>query len=159
MKIMNLIVMTVLVVGCSTFSKKQCQNFNWKTEGYQMAIEGLTEVETLELFRNKCELKHEVSADKEALKKGFAEGIQVFCRPSLARRFGSKGGYYRGSCPKELEDSFYKEYAKGVNSYLYSQVTLLQSEVSSMRATLSSLRSENRALRNELFNVRARRQQ
>ena len=157
MKMINLLLMLSLV-GCSTFSKKQCQSFDWKNEGYQMALEGLTEGETVEFFRQKCQLKHEVTTDNKALKKGYAEGIQVFCRPNLARRFGSKGGYYRGSCPKELEDAFYKEYSKGVNSYLHSQVTLLQSEVLNLRSTISNLRYENNSLRNELFNVRARRQ-
>ena len=94
MKNLNFILLFLLVSGCSTFSKKQCRNFDWKNEGYQMALEGLTEQQTVELFRQKCELKHEVKADAEALKKGFAEGIQIFCRPNLARRFGSQGGYY-----------------------------------------------------------------
>ena len=55
MKNLNFILLFLLVSGCSTFSKKQCRNFDWKNEGYQMALEGLTEQQTVELFRQKCE--------------------------------------------------------------------------------------------------------
>lgn len=138
------------VTGCTTYSRSQCENFDWQNRGYNSALKGQSTPEGLAHYQKECAEVHEVVPNTVEFEKGYKKGNQIFCTGDYAEKFGLKGGEYRsGICGEESEKAFLKPYIKGINVYyknrvseLEYQVADLESEVSDLESKVSSLESE-----------------
>lgn len=142
--------------GCSTYSKKQCQTFNWQERGYSDAIKGESKGGGLAHYNRTCTKEHGVAPDITAYEQGFKKGLEYFCTPERASSFGDEGGKYRGTCQGKNEDKFLVRYSAGFNQYLKRKVSELKIEnenleekVEYLQDKIDNLESQNRSLSDE----------
>lgn len=148
--VMVFLCVSTMVVGCTTYSRSQCENFDWQNRGYNSALKGQSTPEGLAHYQKECAEVHEVVPNTVEFEKGYKKGNQIFCTSEYGKKFGLKGGEYRsGICTGKSEQKFLKPYVVGINSYyknrvseLEYQVADLESEVSDLESKVSSLESE-----------------
>ena len=138
--------MLVLLAGCSTYSKKECEVKDWYQEGYNSAREGNT-IDSINHFRKNCSQEHGVAINETLFNEGFEKGLTYLCTEQQGRLFGQQGRVYRGTCPKELESNFVKTYESGRMDFLVQKVNSLEDEISDLRNRNVSLESELSYLR------------
>ncbi len=88
--------------------------------------------------------------DGESMKKmkaKYAEGLQVFCTPENAQRFGSAGGIYKNVCPKDKEEAWINEYRKGRKIWLTSVIREKEFKRQDIQGEIWSLQSKRNSLR------------
>src|SRR5690349_15022586 len=88
----------VLVVGCSTYSKRQCQEMDWYREGKNSAVAGITRKQAKTPFVDKCQEDHGVAVDFVEFDRGFAVGLNQVCTPEGLKRFKEKGIRFNETC-------------------------------------------------------------
>ncbi len=147
MKIIFGILGLLLVAGCSTYSKKDCEAKDWYQEGFASAREGHTD-DRIAHYQKSCSEEHGVAVNSTQFNEGFQKGLVYFCTEQHGRNFGREGKVYRGTCPKEAEASFLKTYESGRLDFLVQKVSSLESEISDLRTRNSSLESELSTFRN-----------
>jgi hypothetical protein len=147
--------------GCASMSADECLTVDWTTIGYEDGSRGYT-ADRLGSHRKAC-AKHGVTPDLTAYQQGHAQGVESFCQPGRAFKFGEHGGSYQGVCPAHLEPEFLDAYHAGhklyslrssistANSMIYSKEAELEradKRISQAEATLISdeATSEERAL-------------
>lgn len=132
----------VLFIGCSTFSKQQCMEMNWATQGRTAALNGLTAGDRLRYFDRECFQEHGVSPDARFFQAGYEEGLKEFCTPQYSFQFATRGGEYNGICPAEKEKAVVESMHKGRYIYLEREVSYLSGRVTSLESQVSSLQSD-----------------
>ncbi len=109
MKVLLLILL--FLGGCTTMKKGDCENRKWKVQGYKDAMKGFPSSH----YQNqkKACMKFNIRVNKDRYMEGFNKGIRDFCTYKNGYEFGLKGKRYDDSCPKQLEDDFFKGYVAG----------------------------------------------
>lgn len=132
----------VSAVGCTTFSKQQCEEMNWALQGRSAALNGHTAGSRLEYFDRECFQEHGVSPNTQAFQAGYENGLKEFCTPQYAYQFAVRGGEYNGICPAEKEKAVTESFHNGRSIYLERRVSHLADEVSSLTSEVGSLKSQ-----------------
>lgn len=132
----------VFLTACSTYSKRQCSNFDWRSRGFLSATEGESQNHGIAHYRKACAVEHDVQPDFQEFKVGYEKGLKVFCTADHARLYASRGGEYLGTCPKETEKEFLKPYITGINHYYKNQVSDLEREVSKLENEVNDLKNQ-----------------
>lgn len=145
-----LITALIFFTGCSTYSKKQCESFDWKEEGRKAALAGEKISERASHFHATCEKEQNVSLDKEQFIAGYKVGLKLFCNRETGLKHGANGGKYAGICPKTEENDFLVGYNSGQLSYLQKEVEVLRSEVQSLRSQVYTKDGEISKLKSEI---------
>lgn len=159
-----------LVMGCSTYSKKECVSMDWANQGYIAAYDGQTRSMMLDHFIKKCGAEHGVQPNPIAFDEGYKKGLENFCTSRRGQEAGESGILYQNTCPEEQESDFVKTYVparlqymerrfeqmKTENESLTSEKTRLESDNGRLNNEVSSLRSENSRLRSEISSLRSR---
>lgn len=140
--VLGLLTAAFSFVGCSTYSKRDCQNMDWFQAGQKFAMNGKTLQDSQEHYAKECSAQHEISVDQEKLKLGYESGLKVFCSESYSYEFAKSGGVYLGTCPKSIEDTMLPGLKNGRIQYLENKVAMLESEKSSLASQLSSVQGE-----------------
>ncbi len=136
------------LVGCSTYSRKECLAMNWHQQGAKFALKGETVHEGLAHFANGCK---DVPVDSSAFQSGFDSGLAQFCTPENIEKFATEGGRYKGTCPESaVSTKFMSQYSSGRETYLEKKVKSLKSELSDAESKLSRLESEVSSLKSDL---------
>jgi hypothetical protein len=141
MKILLGILLSILVSACSTFSKKECENFDWHSKGYDAAMDGEPEFSRLSYFQKECGEKHDVQPNKQMFDVGYNKGLDYLCTSSGGRVLGQKGNSYQSICPKEKEEEFLKGYKSGRLDFLEQRVVELEQTVRKLKSDLSDCES------------------
>ena len=81
-------------------------------EGYQHAIKG-----RLKNFNERACLPLKALLGKPAYHKGYNAGLVSFCSYARGYQFGLNGNFYQNTCPKKLEEDFFKGYILGQQEY------------------------------------------
>lgn len=139
------------VAGCSTYSKQDCEVKDWYQEGFASAREGLTESH-INHFRKNCSDEHGVPVDPARFTEGYQKGLTYFCTEQHGRNFGREGKVYQGTCPKETEEKFLKNYESGRLDFLVQRVNALENEVSDLQGRNAALQGEVSTLRGQTCN-------
>lgn len=140
LNVMPLIVLMGLG-GCASMSADECLTVDWTAIGYEDGSRGYT-ADRLGNHRKAC-AKHGVTPDFAAYQQGHSQGIEAFCQPGRAFKFGEHGGSYQGVCPVHLESEFLDAYHAGHKLYsLRSSISTANSMIYSKEAELE--RSEKR---------------
>ena len=142
----RIFILVSLLAGCSTYSKSQCNQFDWQKQGAKHAEYGWTFEGSKDHFQHHCTLEHEIPVDQTALKKGYQRGLKNFCTPGNAQVFASKGGVYQNTCPANLEKSFLKPYTEGMNIHYTNKIEALEDEIQFLQQRISELEAQNAEL-------------
>lgn len=157
MKLILAFISLFSILGCSTYSKSQCENISWYDMGYRSALQGERQIDRVTHFQIECTQEHNVAINDKNFADGFNKGLEAFCSSEGGRNLGQTGGIYRGTCPKQAEEPFLKSYDSGRLDYLAKQVTELQSQVGKLRSEASSKDFEIQKLESEIRTLRLHR--
>lgn len=149
-------ILNLFAMGCSTYSKKQCESFDWDSRGYMSALKGERQELGVAYYYKECSDKYGVQPQEKEFSVGYGRGLKVFCTPDFAVEFASKGGEYAGICTAEQEKGFMKPYIKGINVYYKNKVDELESKVSRLESENSSLESDKRSLEGEVSDLESK---
>jgi hypothetical protein len=107
----GLILVPVLLGGCTSMSAEECSVLDWRSVGYEDGVAGLPGSH-IGQYRKAC-AKHGVGTDLAAYQAGREMGLQEYCQPANGYRVGARGDVYQGVCPAALERDFLGPYESG----------------------------------------------
>ncbi len=136
-RFISLLILSAFLLSCSTYSKSQCENFDWQEEGHSFALKGKTQKMGLSHFNRACQRKHGIQPNLKQFKVGHKAGVKDFCTPENALGYGLEGGEYHGLCKGKNEKKLLKTYVKGVHVFYKSRVSQLEFEVSNLKSQIS----------------------
>jgi hypothetical protein len=145
-----LLISFFFLVGCSTFSRKDCEIMNWEYEGKTSALKGQTISEGENYFDKECREKNEIIPDQKAFESGYRVGLKEFCSPEFAYQFGTTGAKYKGTCPVATEKPIVEKYQSGRMIFLEKKVSELESALSSAESEASSYKSQLSSCQSEV---------
>lgn len=148
MKNLVTLVVIALLSGCTTFSKKECEQMNWGQQGAAAALKGETLEYAVRYYKRTCEEDNKVIPDQAALQRGFDEGLKYFCADTNIRAWATGGGRFPQTC--EITDSRKAAFKEGHQDFVEGEVYRLRDEVSGLKSRVSDLESENSNLKSEL---------
>jgi len=105
----------MMVAGCASLSKTDCENANWRAIGYKHGQQGIHHRE-LEKFSTGCS-EYDIVPDREAYLSGWDEGIRQFCTPDTGYSLGASGQPLRNVCPADLAASYRDGWEQGVRTF------------------------------------------
>lgn len=157
MKRIYIISLIVLMLsGCSTYTKTQCEGFDHRQLGYLAGANGETShLSALENFKKTCSEDYGLLPDEAKMKEGWAQGLQYYCSEEGGARAGSVGGQYTGACPKDSEAKFLKTYNPARMGYLEKRVAELEALLQTAEAKERSSASSLSSCESELSTVRS----
>ena len=134
----SLMTLSVLLQGCATLDKDECQLADWRLIGYQDGAVGKP-AGAIGEYREDC-AKHAVVPDLDEYSAGRAEGLREYCRAENGFRLGNAGRGLPPVCPSALAGDFRKAYNAGRKLYLARYVVnQTHSRINSHKQTLSNL--------------------
>lgn len=108
--------LVLLLQGCATLDRDQCQVADWRLIGYQDGVQGKPS-SIIGTYREDC-AKHAIVPDFDAWQAGRAQGLQEYCTPANAFRQGRAGRAYPSVCPEPVDAAFGAAYDDGRAIYL-----------------------------------------
>lgn len=126
----SLLLSTLFLVGCATYSKRQCEEMDWYREGRTAALNGLTRKEGKTPFIDKCQEDQGVAVDVVAFDRGFANGLNKLCTPEGREALAAKGIKYQETCESH-DDAVNLEQNR--KSELQERVNELEEEVARLK--------------------------
>lgn len=146
-----LLIFSVLqLAACAHYSARECENFDWKRQGFISATEGETFADSLNHFKKYCTTEYGIKADRKEFEAGYKKGLTKYCRPAMATLYGKQGKVYKGICINNNEKEFLANYTKSYNSYASDEIQRLRAQVASLQGQVSSLQGENSSLRGNM---------
>ena len=112
----------VMMAGCASMTKEQCQRVDPQAQGYADGQKGLG-TRNIDKLISTCQSGERVgsisdaSAFKNQYLKAYQKGLAEYCTPANGERVGLLGQEYLGVCPKEIEAPFLKEYLYALKQY------------------------------------------
>jgi len=141
--LLGLIAVMVLISGCASLSKEECQTANWKTIGFEDGAQGKPEAR-IRAHRKAC-AEYGVAPELEAYRSGWEEGVARFCQPGNGYSQGRSGKEYSGVCPDSLETAFLQSYRDGRALYkLEADISRLSTKLTYQRKRLAEIDVEMR---------------
>ena len=110
------VTLLVLLQGCATLDREECQVADWRLIGYQDGVQGKP-ASTIGIYREDC-ARHAVVPDLDAWQAGRAQGLQEYCTAANAFRLGRSGHAYPVVCPEPADAAFTTAYDDGRAIYL-----------------------------------------
>jgi hypothetical protein len=110
-----LILFLVALAGCSSMSKKDCENADWQAIGYSEGSRGI-HYSHLAKHRESCG-EYQIIPDDAAYQVGWDQGIRRYCTADNGYRIGSAGQPYKNICPQDAEADFLSGWDQGVRQY------------------------------------------
>lgn len=112
----------LLMSGCASMTREQCQSVDPQAQGYADGQKGLT-TRSVDQLLSACQSGKragsisDVSRFKNDYLKAYQKGLVEYCTPANGERVGLLGQEYLGVCPKEVEAPFLKEYLYALKQY------------------------------------------
>ena len=110
-----LVIICLNFFSCSSMNQEECINADWAQIGERDARNGVNSNYYFE--RAKACSKHSVHADSSSYKRGYAEGLKVYCTSENGYNVGVSGTGYANICPAELSKGFMQGYLAGKTIY------------------------------------------
>jgi hypothetical protein len=133
-------ILSLGLASCQQFTKKYCEDTNWRKEAFLFALSGENRDKFHEISKKCKSLKVEV--DQQVFNEGFDEGASQFCEPKAAFEYGKSGYMYKGTCKTQNENEYLKKYNKGRLSFLQNQYDLKQKNLEESDARLWRKKNE-----------------
>ncbi|WP_122522506.1 DUF2799 domain-containing protein [Pannonibacter phragmitetus] len=132
----------LLLGGCDTVSKEQCQAGDWRALGRADAASGHA-ANRISKVAEDCG-QYGISPDPAAYQSGWQEGVQIYCTPLNGFNIGRQGDSKSDICPPALAGQF--EYAYQLGNRIYSA----RREVENVESRLRYLESSTDSARFDL---------
>jgi hypothetical protein len=131
----------VLLAGCASMDRQQCQVADWHLVGYQDGVLGKTAA-TIGDYRRDC-ADHAVVPDLDAWRAGREQGLQEYCTRDNGFRLGQDGRRYNAVCPASSEAAFRTAFDEGRAIYLArSRVSSTHSRIYQHRYEIDMLEED-----------------
>lgn len=135
--------LVLLMQGCATLDREECQVADWRLIGYQDGVQGKP-ASVIGTYREDC-AKHAVVPDLDAWQAGRAQGLQEYCTPANAFRLGRSGHAYPVVCPEPASAAFRIAYDDGRAIYLArSEVKDTHAQIHQREHEIGTLQEEKR---------------
>ncbi|MBB3167188.1 DUF2799 domain-containing protein [Simiduia aestuariiviva] len=105
----------LLISGCATMNKEECQLADWQAVGYKHGAQGQSAT-SFNQYQADC-ADHNIKADFGAFKRGHQAGLDEYCSYETGLRLGSSGSNYNGQCSSRRYEDFASGYQEGVSRY------------------------------------------
>lgn len=132
-----LILLPAFLIGCSTYSKKQCQEMDWYVEGKKAALQGYTPKQGKTHFIDKCQEDQGVAIDYPEFERGFSAGLKKLCTPEGLKELEDKDIKYQRTC--EAHEDLLK--------FQKTRTSDLEEKVHNLELENSRLKTENEKLK------------
>ncbi len=149
-----LLINSMMMVACSTFSREQCQKMDWSFEGYNRARDGDSAEPGIGYYKKECDQEHGIKVNEQLYNEGYQRGLNAFCTKEGGFSYARHGGHYRGTCPKEKESEFLSRFTEGRLIFLEDRLRDLEHENKGLRDDVDSLRSQLSSAQSELSSAR-----
>lgn len=113
--ILGIMTSSLMVVGCASMSKAECQIADWYQVGTKDGSQG-HDWNRLASHAKAC-AKVGITPDRDAWERGRQVGLQSYCTPANAYRVGSQGSSLKNVCPVELQDQLNRATSYGNSVY------------------------------------------
>ncbi len=131
----------LVLAGCASMDREQCQVADWRLVGYQDGVLGKSAA-TIGEYRRDC-ARHAVVPELDAWRAGRDEGLQQYCTQDNGFRLGQAGRSYNGVCPAASEAAFRSAFDDGRAIYLArSQVSSTHSKIYKRRYEIDVLEED-----------------
>jgi len=77
--------------ACAVMSKQECVNADWRQVGYQVGVDGNTDISQAYSARERACSKHGVEANWQHFEQGHADGVVQYCQLDNAVELGVRG--------------------------------------------------------------------
>ncbi|MBU1175527.1 MAG: DUF2799 domain-containing protein [Alphaproteobacteria bacterium] len=110
------LMLVVVLSGCATLSKVECQTGDWRGIGLSDGSHGYSS-SRIEQHAEAC-AQHGVAPSRELYMAGYEQGLVSYCRLDRAAETGTSGGAYYQVCTGEIGLSFGRVYIAARDVYL-----------------------------------------
>ncbi len=147
----SLILLSAVIVltGCATLNKNECQSADWEMIGFEDGRNG-SPPERMQRHREAC-AKHGITPDFSEYQQGYDKGIVSFCTRSVGYEKGKVGYQYQGVCPIALEPNFLSGFVQGHEIYtLRQKIVTLDNQIGQRQKDKVTLDADILAVETEL---------
>ncbi len=143
MKVLCFLCLTLILTGCATLSREQCQRGDWYGLGVADGQLGQP-ASRIDQHQSAC-AEYGIAPDNRQYMEGRAQGLSTYCRLDNAFETGLRGQRYQGVCPPAVDGLFDRYNASAYEVYR------LRQELDSVDDQLTSLeyRLNDRSLSDE----------
>ena len=143
-RVMFVVIVLASLAGCASMNKSECLTADWHMIGMEDGSQGQP-VSYIGNHRKAC-ADYNIKPDLVTYEAGHAAGMEQFCTESNGFRLGSRGGFYSGVCPPELEEDFLTGYDAGRKIHVAKvEVQQAADAVKSNQAQLDKLKKDIKA--------------
>ncbi len=133
--------LSVLISGCTSMSKEECLNADWKMVGLEDGINGNPE-STIGIYRKDCAKIH-VVPNLALYQQGHREGVRKYCTAAKGYDVGKNGGAYYHVCPADLEPRFLTAYKRGQELYdITRQIQTLETAITNAESRMTDIQRD-----------------
>lgn len=130
-----------LMSGCTSMSKEECLNADWKMVGLEDGMRGSPE-STIGTYRKDC-AKINVVPNLAQYQQGHREGARKYCTVTKGYEVGKSGGAYYYVCPADLEPRFLTAYKRGQELYdITRQIKKLETAINNAESRITDIQSD-----------------
>lgn len=145
------VTLAILLSGCATMSKEECQHADWYLKGVEDATQGYPLDRVIE--HGKACARVKIEPDMKAYRQGHNKGARLYCVPAKGYSEGRKGASYNGICPVELEDKFLRAYRDGQELYnIEHKIDELENQINSNNSQIDNNYNEISRLKRDVVN-------
>ncbi len=128
-----------VLASCASVSKEECIAGDWASIGARDGAAGRVGDTQFARHSDAC-AKVQVTPDRSAWARGYAQGLAQYCTPASGVTEGLSGRLYRGVCPVQTRAGFQQGYDLGRDVYDQKQVIAqIDNEMSSLRSSRSQI--------------------
>ncbi|MGB9093991.1 MAG: DUF2799 domain-containing protein [Gallionella sp.] len=103
------------LAGCASMSKKDCENADWRTIGYNDGARGIY-FTNLDSYRKRCS-EYQIAPDANAYQTGWNQGIRSYCTSDNGYRAGVAGQAFQNICPADVAPGYRVGWQQGIRQY------------------------------------------
>ena len=148
MKKIIVILVSLVVRACATYSKDECLSNDWQQIGYSDGVRGRY-ADDLQTHQTTCR-DHGVDINEDAYLQGHKQGVKLYCTEGNAYSLGSKGKSYNDVCPYNSRNSFLASYKFGQEMYLRDSLDKINRNIDSNYAQLEYINKQIEMLNSKL---------
>lgn len=134
LKLLSVATLLLVLGGCATMNRSECQNADWRTIGMEDGARGRA-LSYVGNHRKAC-AAYGISPDLDQYQAGHAQGLRQYCTYSQGLSQGERGHSLREICPQDLAGNFRLGHQRGREIYL------LNREIKQTRDDIKNTRKE-----------------
>ena len=105
----------LILSGCASMNKKECQVADWHAMGYQQGVTGQG-TQRFNKYQSDC-ADHDIRADFQSFKQGHQAGLTDYCTYERGQGLGQAGNAYNANCSASRYPEFDSGYRSGIARY------------------------------------------